>query len=183
VAELIPLSPCAGLLPLTIGGDTLAETALGPVALVAPFKGQEAAAGRILTATLGLAFPEPNHVSQSSTARMVWCGPGRALLIGAPVPQGLPDVAAVVDQSDAFAVVRLSGPGGVAVLARLVPLDLRATAFPEGRTARSLLGHMAVSVTRVAADVIEVMAMRSMAVTLVHEVRQAMEGVAARREG
>ena len=95
-------------------------------------------------------------------------------------PPGLDGLAAVVDLSDAQVCVLVEGPAARDVLARLVPLDLRDVAFPEGATARSLVNHMTATLTRVAPDAWEVMAMRSMAGTLVHELACAMRGVAAR---
>ncbi len=110
----------------------------------------------------------------------MWFGRDLVLLIG-PEPHGsLARHAAIVDQSDAWAVVRLQGAGAEAVLARLVPVDLRAAHFKRGHTLRSQLQHMNVSITRVAADAFQIMAFRSMAQTLVHDLKTAMEGVAAR---
>jgi len=86
----------------------------------------------------------------------------------------------VVDQGDGIAAVRLEGGGARDVLARLVPLDLRDGSFPEGATARTLLNHMAVTLTRVGAEAWEILAMRSMAATLVRELAEAMRHVAAR---
>jgi len=65
-------------------------------------------------------------------------------------------------------------------LARLTPIDLRKTTFKRGHTARTLIGHMTGSITCVGADAFEVMVMRSMAHTLVHELSQAAENVTAR---
>ena len=110
----------------------------------------------------------------------MWVGPGRALLIGRATPEGLAADAAVVDLSDAQVVLVLEGPAARDVLARLVPLDLRDAAFPDGSAARSLVNHMTATVARVGAEAWEVMAMRSMAATLVHEIAAAMRGVAAR---
>ena len=90
------------------------------------------------------------------------------------------EVAALVDQSDAWAVVRLEGEGAEDVLARLVPVDLRLVSFPMGATARSKIGHMSGSVTRVGEDAFWLMVFRSMAETLVHDLKSAMEAVAAR---
>ena len=94
----------------------------------------------------------------------------------------LPDLegAAQTDQTGANAVLRVEGPAVEAVLARLVPLDLRATAFPVGQTARTMVAHMMASVTRVGDAAFEVMVMRSMARTLVHDIEGAAKAVAAR---
>jgi sarcosine oxidase subunit gamma len=173
-------SPCEGLLPITRGGVTLSELALGPVTSVAPFRGQGAAVSALLKKTLGLSFPEAGQTATSGQARIVWSGRGRTLLIGVEAPEGLADLAALTNQSDAQAVVQIEGAGVEAVLARLVPVDLRIEAFPTGATARTLLGHLTVSVTRTGKIRFEIMAFRSMAQTLVHDLDRAMTHIAGR---
>lgn len=177
MVKLIPTSPCAGLLPLTIGSVVIREVEAGAVTLVAPYRGQTKAVSQALKAALGLRFPAPNRMLGTGP-RMVWCGMEQAVLIGAPCPD-LP-MAARVDQSHAWAIVRIEGGDAAAVLARLTPIDLREGVFKRGHTARTLLGHMSVSITRIGATVYEVMAMGSMAGTLVHDLERAAKGVAAR---
>lgn len=179
MARLIATPACAGLLPLTAGSITLTETALGTVTLVAPFKGQTEAATAVLAAD-GLRFPAPGETIVAGRARILWAGQGRALLCGVEPPLALARVAALTDQTDASAVVQIEGDGAEAVLARLVPVDLREARFAQGRTARTMLGHMTASVTRTGPQAFEVMVMRSMAATLVHDLEQAAIGVAAR---
>jgi sarcosine oxidase subunit gamma len=99
-------------------------------------------------------------------------------VIGASVD--LTGLAAVTAQGDGIAALEVRGAAAEAVLARLVPMDLRAAVFPVGRTARTLVNHMAAQVTRVGENAFEIMVMRSMARTLVHELREAAEMVAAR---
>lgn len=171
-------SPCAGLLPVAAGGLRVTEVAPGPVHLIAPLKGQAGAVSAALRASLGLEFPPPNETRTARMARLVWVGGDQALLCGAPPPD-LPG-AAVTDLSDAFAAVRIEGPGVEAALARLVPVDLRAQVFPEGRTARTLVGHLTASVTRCGPDAFEIMAKRSMAGTLVQDLSRAVRQVVAR---
>ena len=180
MVDLIAVTPGAGILPLSVGGLELTEAVTGPMASLAPFKGRMDAVAAALQAAFGIGFPGPNQSLNSGDVRLVWAGIGRALLIGAPVPEGVGALAAVVDQADGMAVVRVAGPRVEAVLARLVPVDLRLRAFAEGATARTMLGHMTVTLTRIAPEVIEVMAMRSMAATLVHEIAEAARGGAAR---
>ncbi|MEL6209749.1 MAG: hypothetical protein AAFR44_06130, partial [Pseudomonadota bacterium] len=88
--------------------------------------------------------------------------------------------AATVDQSDAFAALRIEGSAARDVLARLTPLDVRAGLFVEGQTARSLIGLMTGQITPMAPDAFEVMVFRSMAGTLFHEVNRAAGFVAGR---
>lgn len=176
MVKLIPQSPCMGLLPRSIGPWTLTEVVIDKATLIAPFKGQEKATSAALKSALGVGFPAVGR-ALGTDPRVIWCGKGQALLIGADCPV-LP--AACVDHGDAWAVVSIEGAGVEGVLARLVPIDLRAATFKRGYTARTLLGHMTVSITRTGANVFEIMAMRSMAGTLVHDLTEAAKGLAAR---
>tara|TARA_R110002020_G_scaffold67179_9_gene176508 strand:- start:39240 stop:39776 length:537 start_codon:yes stop_codon:yes gene_type:complete len=177
VGNLEPVSPCAGLLPLTIGALTVAEADLGAITLITPFEG---ASRDDMEHALGLPFPQPNQTMGDADRRMIWVGQGEALLIGQAPDPDLGRYAAVVDQSDAWAVVTLTGAGGDAALARLVPVDLRLRAFPVGATVRSLLGHMNASITRTGDNVFLIAVFRSMAATLVHDLETALAAVAAR---
>jgi sarcosine oxidase subunit gamma len=177
VARLLERTACDGLgLPLSIGGATLSEVVLGPVTSIAPFRGQEVAVAE----ALGAALPAPGRMERAGEARLHWVGPGRALLVGREAPSGLSEVASVVEQGDGIGAARLEGWAARDVLARLVPLDLRDVAFPEGATARTMLNHMTVTLTRVGPMAYEVMTMRSMARTLVSELTEAMHHVEAR---
>ena len=187
-AGLTPLTPCAGLLPITLGGLTLAEVAPGPMALLAPRAekgaGQGSGQGAALAAALaaqGLGWPAPGQALESGAARLCWFDHDHALWSGAPLPEGLAPLACITDQSDAWAVVDLTGAGACDVLARVMPLDLRARAFAPGTVARSDLQHMPAHVTRLAVDGFRIMVFRSMARTLVHDLHGAMKAVQARR--
>ena len=170
-------SACAGLLPLRVGTFEVVEGDVGPITSVSPFAGTSAHA---LQSALGMAFPAPLSTTTSGDARCIWIGQGEALLMGTAPDAALGALAAVVDQSDAWAVVTLTGAGGADVLARLVPVDMRLRAFPVGVTVRTQLGHMNASITRLTADEIMIAVFRSMAATLVHDLTSALEAVAAR---
>ena len=86
----------------------------------------------------------------------------------------------MAEQGDGLCALHLEGQAAAEVLARLVPLDLHEGAFPVGTTARTMLGHMVVSLTRQGPLAWEVLGMRSMAGTLVAELSHAMAQVAAR---
>ncbi len=172
--KLQAVSPCAGLLPMTIGALTVEEVDVGPITSVTPF------VGSVLGRALGMPFPAPLQSSSDGDARLVWVGRGEALLMGVQPDASLGAYAAVVDQSDAWAVVRLTGEGGADALARLVPVDMRLSAFGGGATVRTQLGHMNASVTRLEAQTFMIAVFRSMAGTLVHDLARALEAVAAR---
>lgn len=173
MARLIAKTPAEGLLPVTIGACRLEERLYEAITWVAPFAGRTAAVGK----AIGLAFPEPGQVAGEGHHLAVWVGPGQALVLG---PTVAPPGAAVADQSSAWAVLSLTGPAAPDVLARLTPLDLRDGAFPEASTARTLIGHMTASLTRIGSETYEIMVFRSMADTAVHEITRAMKGVSAR---
>jgi heterotetrameric sarcosine oxidase gamma subunit len=180
VANLMEKSAGAGLLPVTIGAFVLSEPEMVQITSIMPFYGQEEALSAVLTDAYGAAFPKPNRTTGRNGTRMVWSGRGQAFLIGAAPVAGLTRYAALSDQSDAWAALRLSGTGVEDVLARLTPLDLNPGVFKRGHTARSQLLHMMASFTRLKANEFEIMVMRSMAGTAVHDLQTAMKGVTAR---
>jgi sarcosine oxidase subunit gamma len=173
---LTAATPCAGLLPLRIGTVTLSEVDPGHLTAIAPGKGLGAA----LQSAHGLDLPGPGQAIGSDTARAIWFGRAHILLMGPAPDPALADHAALTDISDAWAVVRLEGAGAADVLARLTPIDLRAHMFQPGQTARTELFHMQSSITRLQNDAFLIMVFRSMARTVVHDLKTAMEGVAAR---
>ncbi|KIC36603.1 sarcosine oxidase subunit gamma [Leisingera sp. ANG-M7] len=180
MAELKAKSPCDRLLPITLGGMSLTEEQPGSMWVLAPFKGQEKALSKALEAAHGIAFPAANRATGKAGSRAVWFGREMALLMGPEPDAKLVKHAALTEQSDAWAVVRLDGAGAGDVLARLVPVDLRPQIFKRGHTVRTELKHMMASVTRIGPQAFQIMVFRSMAKTLVHDLKTAMEAVTAR---
>ncbi|MDI3336307.1 sarcosine oxidase subunit gamma [Defluviimonas aestuarii] len=176
--SLIEKTACDGLLPVTEAGMTLSECVPLRITSVAPLAGKDRAFGAALKA-MGLGWPKPGQSLANGEAKTVWSGRDQAFLIGV-TPDGLDDLAAMTDQSDGWARMRLEGPGTEAVLARLVPLDLRATAFPVGSAARTGLNHMMMVLCRTEDAAFEIMVFRSMAASAVHELHHAMKAIAAR---
>lgn len=177
--ELIAKSALSGHAPLTLQATTLAEGQAAPITSIAPFPGRMAQVNAAL-APLGLAFPAPNTQAINGEARLLWTGRDQAFLIGTQAPAGLADHAALTDQTDGWAILTLQGPAATDALMRPVPLDLRATAFPVGRTARAPLNHMQAILTRTGQDAFEIMVFRSMARTAWAELSEALEVLAAR---
>ncbi len=180
MAELIAKTPCDGLLPVTVGEMTLTEEVVESIWSMAPFKGQKSALSDALKAAHGMALPAPNRATGKAGSRAVWFGLSHVLLLGPAPDASLAKHAALTDQTDAWTVVRLEGSGADDVLARLVPVDLRRAVFKRGHTARSTLMHMSASVTRIGDQAVQIMVFRSMAQTLVHDLKTAMEAVDAR---
>ena len=180
MAELIAKSPCTGLLPLSIGVMSVTELMPGHITSIAPFAGQERAVSDLLEKALDLSLPGPGKTNGDDSARLIWMGRGQVFLIGSPAPEGLQGPAAITDQTDGWAVMRLSGAGATDALSRLCPLDLRVSSFRTGQTARTELAHMMALVTRVDDLTFDLMVMRSFARTAMHDLSLAMKIVAAR---
>jgi heterotetrameric sarcosine oxidase gamma subunit len=172
-------TPALSVPPLRVGAAILSLVEEGPIFSIAPYQGQGAAVDAAL-APLGLRFPRAGEVVEHGAARIIWSGRGQALLIGTELPEGLSDVAALTDQSDAWAAMALEGWDAEAVMARLVPVDLRTSVFPPGRVARSQLQHMAAIIEPRPGGAILIRTFRSMAQTAWHEVERAMRLLAAR---
>ncbi len=179
MVDLIAKTACEGLLPLTVGGNTLEEVEPGHITSLSPF-GEATAMSNVLETAHGMRVPKPNRSTGKGGARCVWFGQGEAVLIGPAPDASLGKHGAVVDISDGWACVELSGAAAVDVLARLVPVDLRGSVFKRGHTVRTQVLHMTASITRVGADRFQIMVFRSMAVTLVHDLQEAMAAVASR---
>jgi heterotetrameric sarcosine oxidase gamma subunit len=135
--------------------------------------GNEAALASIARERFGLELPMTPQVSASDTHALVWTGPGQWLLVAqgragfAGDMQALADVAAVAEQSDGRAGLRLSGPRVRDALAKGCMIDLHSSAFPIGSTALTSIAHIGVHLWR-AEDgpdgaVFEIMVARSMA--------------------
>jgi len=177
VARLIAKTPFGGLLPMEAGAVSVTEVDPGAVTFVQSLKGQAGTVSAALWQAVGAGLPGPGEALTGRGARLLWCGPGQALVLGARVA---PEGAAVVDQSDGWAVARIAGGDARRVLGRLTPLDVRASVFGEGQTARTLLGHMTAQITPLGEEAFEVMVFRSMAGTLAHDFGRAMGHVAGR---
>ena len=175
--DLTPTEPFAETsLPVALGEIRAEALPAARIFSIMPYPGDEAGTARHLGA-----FPAPGEVCDVGGARLVWAGRGTAFLFDpdkAP-DDGLAALAAVADQSDGWAGLRLAGQDAEEVLARLVPLDL--SRMPARSSARSLLNHLPLLLIR-EGDGFELWSYRSMAGTLVHEVLAAMRGVAARRD-
>ena len=181
MAKLIAQPPLKTGLPVEAGTTILRTPRVGRITSLAPLDGAEAALSEALQGAHGLAFPDPNRATSGSAARCVWTARGQAMLMGPTPDASLAKHAAVTDQSDGWVVFRLEGEDAAAVLARLVPVDLHPAIFAAGHTARTLLGHMGCSLTRVGEAAYDIMVMRSMAQSALHELTVAMKSVAAQQ--
>jgi heterotetrameric sarcosine oxidase gamma subunit len=176
VVDLIPKTPAKAMKVYSSGPATLCEISLGEATSIAPFKGQDAA----VETALGVKLPKVGKSTSRAGQEVVWFSQGQFLALGFDVPAGVTGLAALTDQSDAWCALELTGEGAEDVLARLVPVDLRATKFKAGHALRSQLGHMPLHITHLKSGGFRLLSFRSMAGTMVHEIQRAMDHLAAR---
>lgn len=176
--RLVAQSPFAGLLPRSVGTVRMSGAGFVPMGLVLPYAAGDPAFAAAFAAATGSDWPAPNCWTEAAGRRVVWFGVDQALVIGSMPNAGLAGTAAVVDQSDAWAVLTISGDGTPEVLARLVPVDLR---LPKGAALRTLIGHIHGCILVRGGGAFDIMVPRSMAGTLVDALETAARGVMARR--
>ena len=186
VPPLCPVSPFAGLPATTGGADGLIATerdGLGIACLTAR-NGQTAALERLFHARFGIDLPGgPRRVCGHGVAAagiapeswLITCEDA-ADACAQSLRSALGGRGSVVDLSDAYAMLRLSGPKVRDSLARLVPLDLHERRFAPGAVAQTVVAHMSVTLWRLeeaerAAPVFEICVARSLAHSLYGVIR------------
>jgi methylglutamate dehydrogenase subunit D len=179
VVDLIAKSPLEDLLPVSVGETSLTEATPAFITSIAVHKGRDKALAEALKKAHDLALPAIGRTSSKAGLRLIWTGRGQHMLLGdKAAARALARSASLTDQTDGWAVMALTGANAAEVLARHCPLDLGATSFKRGHTARSEVAHMMAVVTRLN-NGFEIMVMRSFAATMVHHLAQAMQSVAA----
>ncbi len=126
---------------------------LGLASVIATPQGS-ADLSRVLEARLGLALPTAPRIGRAGAHDAIWAGPDQWLLraVSRDGFAGLLDElsahAAVSDQSDARAMLKLAGPRVRDVLAKGVMLDLHPAAFAVGDTALTSVAHVGIHLWR-----------------------------------
>lgn len=151
------LKPVGDLRP---AGVKVRERSTLALATIMVRKGKRADLANRIDDCFGCALPDAGRRTEANDLALVSTGPGTWLAcsetggyaFSESFAEMLPGLASVTDQSDAFAILRLSGPRVKAVLAKGVFLDLDDAAFPEGRAAATQCGHVGVTLWRLAND-------------------------------
>ncbi|WP_336490423.1 sarcosine oxidase subunit gamma [Methylobacterium nigriterrae] len=120
---------------------------IGLATLIAA-EGQEAALARTLSRSFGLPLPETGTAHFAGERGLVWSAPGQWLAVAGTreglhgLATALRGLAAVSDQSDGRALLRVSGRSARAALAKGVAVDLHPRAFRAGRSAVTSIAHI-----------------------------------------
>ncbi len=110
-----------------------------------------------LGAGTGIELPERAAWRHARGLTLACIGPGRWLAMADDLPDAVlerelgamaGDAASLVDVSDAYAVIRLSGPWAPDVLSRLVPVDLHPSAMAPGAVAVTHADHVAATLLK-----------------------------------
>lgn len=167
-------APICDPLPLTAGGAELTLVPVDRLTQITPFRGRGAEVSGALRAATGQDLTEPGRAA----GPVQWFGHNQWMITGdCPDLMGL---AAVTDQTDGGSLLDLTGPTGVDVMARLVPVDLRAQVFPTGHCLRSAFEKLPCAIRRMGPDHLRIMVYRSMTGSAVTRISHAMRHMAAR---
>lgn len=131
------------------------------IAHISALKGQKAALQAKMREAYGLELPMTPTVTEGRSLSALWAGPGQWLVIAPAegrsdleqeLAKGLAGHAAVTDQTDSRAIIRVSGPKAASVLATGLPIDLHPRAFGPNSVAITHAAHIGVVVWRGAAE-------------------------------
>ena len=111
-----------------------------------------------LRASFGIDLPRGPRRAAAGTVAFIGTGPGSWLALNevdgnafaVSLKDAVGDAASVADQSDAYTLLRLSGPHVRDALRRLINLDLHPGAFTVGAAARTTASHVGVTIWRLA---------------------------------
>jgi len=179
-------SPLGGV-QLDFDGVTIAEVSnMAIVSLATPHGGEDALAKAVRSAYgTGLPAVGQSAKSKAGGARFLGLARDQAFLLfdepgGNPLDAIAKDVieaAYLTDQSDSWAILRISGPKARAALERICPLDLHPSAFPEGHVARTMMEHLGVIILREGPDTFLLMSARSYAGSFLHAVETSVRNI------
>jgi sarcosine oxidase subunit gamma len=138
--------------------------------------GRDADLATVISGTLKITLPDTPRFEVGPGLALAWIGPRRWLALTEDLPPhafaaGLSRLvgatASVVDVSDAYVVVRLSGPVAAEVLTHMVPVDLHVSVMGVGRLAMTHAHHVAVVVFQVDVDAFELLVPRTFAASVI----------------
>lgn len=156
--DLAHLPAFVTLRPVGSGRGMVARERSGlTIAPVMARKSQTAALMAAVKAPFDITLPFGPYGSGHGLLSFLGTGPGRGLVTHdarAPrfidsLSEQLDGLASVVDQSDGYGVLRLSGPALLEVLAKGVAIDLAAPVFPAGSVAVTQIAHVGVTLWKV----------------------------------
>lgn len=155
---LVAVSAFSRLRPVATTAISIAPRDDVTIASIAPLRGQDDAVASAILNRYGVALPAVGRRIEAHGLSLQWAGPSQWLAM-AERREGrdlelelkplLARLAAVVDQSDARAVLGLAGVRAPDVLAKGVPIDIHPREFPSGAVAITHAGHIGITLARI----------------------------------
>lgn len=136
-------------LPRSFGPDlVLSERRIGSIWQLSAWPDQVAAAGKAAAKAAGAKTAPGPLSSVTGKAALLRTEPLKWLMVSEADVAGpkMGKTGTALDLSHARTVIRVEGEGASDLMARMMPLDLRSVAFPEGSVATSAIHHIAVTV-------------------------------------
>ena len=131
-------------------GISLSERRLASLWLIAAWPERLAQTGAAAAQAAGVdTAPGPNIYATGPGGTLLRVEPLKWLLVGeGEIAQPALDAAdgTVLELSHARTVIHVAGPNAAGLMARMVSLDLRPAAFPDGSVASTGLHHMGVTI-------------------------------------
>ena len=187
-STLTPVAPFEGLPVLSAAGRGVIATdrdGLG-LATVLVRKGRADALSQRVRDLFGIQLAQGPRLIGAGDLAFAGTGPGAWLAIresggnafASSLRDAIGDLASVSDQSDGYAVLRLSGPKLRETLAKIVPIDVHQRAFAPGDVASTVASHMGATLWRLqdagdGSPVFELAVFRSLAVSFWHALSEA----------
>lgn len=180
-AFALTAAPILGGIDRQFGDNRIQERDdLALVSLAIP-QGGEGALADALEGAWGLPLPQANVSASHGDARAVRTGPDQILLL---FPHDGPDANRLVqervgesayttDQTDVWVVLDISGPGSLAALERLCPLDV--AGFVDGGFGRTVMEHMGAMIIRLESERFLLLSASSSAHSFLHAVETSFE--------
>jgi len=136
----------------SIGTVSVAEVSGQGIVAIAPPQGEAYALSGTLQTAYGLDWALVGLSTSGTDARLLGVAPDQGfLLFPHDGPDAVPAVAAklgqaawLTDQSDSWAILRVSGTGSREALARICMLDLHPDIFGPGAVSRTTMEHLGV---------------------------------------
>ncbi len=160
---LIPSWPFADLSTVSGAGSGVVVTGRDDVALatVRVRKDRSAALARRVHELFRIELPQGSHRSTTGDVGFAGTGPGAWLAMrdqgghtfAASLEEAIGDVASVVDQSDAYAVLRLFGPKIRDTFAKLFSIDFHPRVYKPGDVSITMAAHIGALVWRLENDI------------------------------
>ena len=150
------LSAFADCKPVAPAHEAARATPVEPLAAVSLTAWDREATATALRDALGLELPEAGRWHGANGIVAIWLGPGHWTLQREGEIPLLPEIAgivgdhaALIELTDARAVLRLTGPAAREILSALLPIDLHPRGFAPGRVATTVTSHLTVQLRQI----------------------------------